>query len=1426
MAESKNIFLKGRMNKDLDNRLLGKGEYRDALNISVGKSENNSVGSLQNILGNELLRKPSSAGTVPFESNTNLVCIGNVVDNQNNRVFLFLTDYVDQNPSLITAPNANNQMKVAVYSPSNISTPYLTLVEGVFLNFSTTNLITGVNLVENLLFWTDNRNQPRKINVDTAIANSVESGNPYYTNSEQITVAKYAPFLAPELYTISGLINISFNSSLAGEGGYTILDILTSDITAANIEIGDQLISEPLNISQADNVIITNIIPSGLNSIVYITGIWPGLTGQAKFYKRTLDTVDTYSNINGNDNFLRDKFVRFSYRFKFDDNEYSLMAPFTQPTFIPNQKGYFINGDEDAAYRSTVLEWMENSVNQVNLLITLPDTGNNIRTSYKITSIDILYKESDSLAVKVVETIPITEVQQVLPTTNLYAYKYQSQKPKKTLQEAETLRVYDRVPIRALSQESVGNRIIYGNFVNQNTPPANLNYNVTVVEKGQPYTPFVSWVEYPNHTLKQNRTYQVGFVLADKFGRQSSVILSSVDPEFEHGNLAFGASSIFFPYKNGFLDSNVRAWYGDELVVRLNEQIASSRNTSLGTPGLYATVSGNVQDSSDGFQITAGVVNNVGPYTYTYTLAAAPAQINRPRIGNYLKGKYKDYVKVLTASTTSLTADGPISEIYNYDPLSTNIKYSYAINELGWYSYKIVVKQQEQDYYNVYVPGILAGYPMFQTEVTLSGSSTPFGSKFPANENNTTAHFISINDNINKVPRDLSEVGPNQKQYRSSVQLWGRVENYLMYTGTESTTYTTNIQYYPGNQPDVVNTITPATDLNFLISSDNNVDGTASNNFYQLNSNPLTNRVSTSKQIGVIASQSATAPSVTWEQMTPMLAVYETNPVISALDIFWETSTAGYISDLNIDVLTAGGESIGSYSSLGFKYYEDQDFQGANNNIASTTNTGVVNSPWITDSFYFMDSFGAPVLDITNIVFSVINRDGQTVTSSFALVQDPASLYWRIKITQSSIYFGINADTYGSFVFTFNITHTVLGNTYNPILTTNLQTLRISNRVPIISSPDIGANYFLTSNPLIGPIANMIGENGVFSAGGSPGINDSIRLIDLYWKKLSVTGGDNPAIDPTGFFSVDPAAGDISLTTTEIKSGTYTVNLRLQDSTQSNGFATTGSLYADTSVNLTVPDVSAGCGEWISEVTVEYVSSVPTWWAGNVRGKINIWKMLRPGEQIVGSTVKANLWKSPGTIGVPAFPFEDPQPAGLTTNVDFLSRPPGYTIGDGYFNCFMYTARPIGGTLLGVAAEEVQFQGSITTNLGRTFIVNFISDGVLLDPTLGEQYVQANYCISNEQPGHPDQYIPGLYCRNWKIENNSAFPVPWSGMHGDRMSIIGDVLQPNAQIGTPEFFGTQPLVRGQSLQSAGLIDFGEIVTGGLISYGEIGTCPV
>ena len=52
MAEIKNSFLRSKMNKDLDDRLIPNGEYRDAQNISVGKSEADDIGALETVLGN------------------------------------------------------------------------------------------------------------------------------------------------------------------------------------------------------------------------------------------------------------------------------------------------------------------------------------------------------------------------------------------------------------------------------------------------------------------------------------------------------------------------------------------------------------------------------------------------------------------------------------------------------------------------------------------------------------------------------------------------------------------------------------------------------------------------------------------------------------------------------------------------------------------------------------------------------------------------------------------------------------------------------------------------------------------------------------------------------------------------------------------------------------------------------------------------------------------------------------------------------------------------------------------------------------------------------------------------------------------------------------------------------------------------------
>ena len=138
------------------------------------------------------------------------------------------------------------------------------------------------------MFWTDNRNQPRKINVQRALANPVGSPNPYYTEEHQISVAKYYPFIAPRLWAEEDI------------GGVLYPQCQMKDKTEEFL---------PRNISQ----------PVG-----------------AEYNNPTYDAT-----FPGDPNFLKDKFARFSYRFKFDDNEYSIIAPFSQIAFIPEQDGFF-----------------------------------------------------------------------------------------------------------------------------------------------------------------------------------------------------------------------------------------------------------------------------------------------------------------------------------------------------------------------------------------------------------------------------------------------------------------------------------------------------------------------------------------------------------------------------------------------------------------------------------------------------------------------------------------------------------------------------------------------------------------------------------------------------------------------------------------------------------------------------------------------------------------------------------------------------------------------------------------------------------------------------------------------------------------------------------------------------------------------------
>ena len=161
MAKVTNNFVQGKMNKDLDDRLIPIGEYRNAVNAQISRSEGPNVGALENVLGNSLV-----ADLRTLTGNSNIRSIGYCTDDVNERVFVFLTD---GSAPVVNQYNHLTNNYIVEYNAVTQSSKVL--VSGAFLNFSTKFPITGVNIIEDLLFLTDNRNQPRKINVSLANAN-------------------------------------------------------------------------------------------------------------------------------------------------------------------------------------------------------------------------------------------------------------------------------------------------------------------------------------------------------------------------------------------------------------------------------------------------------------------------------------------------------------------------------------------------------------------------------------------------------------------------------------------------------------------------------------------------------------------------------------------------------------------------------------------------------------------------------------------------------------------------------------------------------------------------------------------------------------------------------------------------------------------------------------------------------------------------------------------------------------------------------------------------------------------------------------------------------------------------------------------------------------------------------------------------------
>ena len=407
MPEIKKVFLRGKMNKDLDERLIPDGEYTDAQNIQVSSTNESDAGTVQNIQGTKLLTDLSEAS----KFGTGAKCIGKIADEENDKIYWFVK-------------SSTKQGIIEHNTSTDVSKPLVIDTAGTTLNFPDYE-ITGIAILDRNIIWTDNNSEPKIIDIDEFVTYST------YTN----TTTPYA----------------------------ATTQISNSNITEEDITV---IKKKPIN---APGIAITK----------------GGTLPEKPLFE--------------------DKIVRFAYRWKFKNGQYSVISPFTDPIFDPNLTGGY---NLDEGYNDRML----NNI----LSVTLSINQNTYPSD--LNSIDILYKEANNANIYIYKTITNVAASVSLSITKESVYS--------VLPENQLIRQYDNVPYKAKALDIIGNRLVFGNYVDG----IELGNYDPDFNQGSGKTEFVARTAISGtnssdrRTIKSGRTYQLGVAFEDKYGRQTPVI--------------------------------------------------------------------------------------------------------------------------------------------------------------------------------------------------------------------------------------------------------------------------------------------------------------------------------------------------------------------------------------------------------------------------------------------------------------------------------------------------------------------------------------------------------------------------------------------------------------------------------------------------------------------------------------------------------------------------------------------------------------------------------------------------------------------------------------------------------------------------------------------------------------------------------------
>jgi hypothetical protein len=350
MAELTRNFNKGVMNKVVDERLIPDGQYIDALNVRMGSTEQKSIGAIENTKGNLKLTNLVYIDGTPLNSART---IGAFEDGAKETIYWFVHD-----SNFPVGATGKLDMIVSFNVLTNILTYHVVSIDdgggvNTTLNFNPEYVITGVNKIDDLLFWTDDYNPPRFINVTENYPNPIANID-YNILQEKLQVVKKPPVASPDL----------------------------------------QL-----------------------------------------------------TNVPGQENFLSERFICFAYRYRYADNQYSAISQFTEPAFIPNAFDF-----SNDSYLNAGM------VNDFNTAIITYNSGGPL-----VVGIDLLFKEMESNVIRVIEKLNKSNLG--LSDNTNYTFNFTNSKIYTVLPESEILRLYDNVPLLAKAQTIMGNRLMYGNYL-------------------------------------------------------------------------------------------------------------------------------------------------------------------------------------------------------------------------------------------------------------------------------------------------------------------------------------------------------------------------------------------------------------------------------------------------------------------------------------------------------------------------------------------------------------------------------------------------------------------------------------------------------------------------------------------------------------------------------------------------------------------------------------------------------------------------------------------------------------------------------------------------------------------------------------------------------------------------------------------------